>query len=206
MAVRAVFLVGYMACGKTCIGQLLARRLDWDFIDLDAQIEAQENRTIPEIFAEREEHGFRLAEANALRNLIQALEGGNLTRNTVVALGGGTFEHSTNRELLRRWPTIFLEAPLDELWRRAQEQANNRPLRKDRTEFTRLYEQRLPFYRQASVTIVTSGNNQASLCAEIERSLLSWDEIGRRTTPSDGREGSVSSPSIDDSSGRGGLP
>ena len=50
MGVRAVFLVGFMASGKSRVGQELARRLDWDFVDLDARIESREGQTIREIF------------------------------------------------------------------------------------------------------------------------------------------------------------
>lgn len=169
MAVRAVFLVGFMASGKSSLGQELARRLRWDFVDLDSSIESREGQTIPEIFRDRGEHGFRLAETSALRDLT-----GSLERDSVVALGGGAFGQLENRELLRTWPSVFLEAPLEELWRRCVEHAKHRPLRTDRIEFARLYQYRLPFYRQATVTVVTSGKDQASLCAEIEGKLLSW--------------------------------
>ncbi len=180
MSVRAVFLVGFMACGKSSVGQELARHMDWDFVDLDIRIESRERQTIPEIFRDRGESGFRLAETNALRELTEALEHDTLQRNTVVALGGGTFAHPQNLELLRQWPSVFLDAPLDELWLRSMQDATLRPLRNDRTEFARLHEHRLPFYRQATVTVVTSGKDPASLCEEIERTLQSWG----RTEPS----------------------
>jgi shikimate kinase len=167
MGVRAVFLVGFMAAGKTTVGQELARRLHWDFVDLDAQIEARERQTIAQVFLDRGEHEFRLIEATALRDLTESL-----ARDTVVALGGGTFARPTNRELLRPWSTVFLDAPLDELWQRSLEDGAKRPLRKDnRTEFARLYEQRRPSYAQATVTVVTAGKDLISVCAEIERRL-----------------------------------
>jgi shikimate kinase len=169
MAVRAVFLVGFMGSGKSSLGKELARGLGWDFVDLDSGIETREGQTIPEIFHHRGEHGFRQAETNALRDLTESL-----IRNTVVALGGGAFAQPENRELLHSWPSVFLEAPLDELWNRCLEHSKNRPLRKDRIEFARLYQYRLPFYRQATVTVVTSGKSPTSLCDEIERKLQSW--------------------------------
>jgi shikimate kinase len=168
MGVRAVFLVGFMASGKSSVGQELARRLDWDFVDLDARIESRERQTIPEIFRDKGEPGFRLAETSALRDLLTE----SLQRNRVVALGGGTFVQPKNRELLRPWPSVFLDVPPDELWRRGLEDATKRPLRKDDpTEFARQYEYRLKFYREATVTVVTSGKDLAALCAEIERTL-----------------------------------
>jgi shikimate kinase len=179
MGVRAVFLVGFMASGKSSVGRELARRLDWDFVDLDARIESRERQTVSEIFRDRGEPEFRLAEAAALRDLTESLE-----RDTVIALGGGTFAHPKNLELLKNhellqtWPTVFLDAPVEELWRRCVEDATKRPLRKDLDEFARLYEHRLPFYRQATVTIVTLGKDPASLCAEIERTLQFRGENG----------------------------
>ncbi len=166
MAVRAVFLVGFMASGKSCVGQVLARRLDWNFVDLDARIEARERQTIPQIFRDRGESGFRLAETSALRDLTASLE-----RETVVALGGGAFVPDPNRALLRPWPSVFLDAPTLELWQRTQTDGAERPLRGDPEQFAKLYAERLPFYRQATVTVVTSGKDPASLCIEIERIL-----------------------------------
>ena len=117
MPVRAVFLVGFMAAGKTTVGQELARRLGWDFVDLDAHIESREQQTITEMFRNRGERGFRLAESSNA----SPSDGTSLERNTVVALGGGTFAELKNVELLRPWHSIFLDTPLDELWRRTRE-------------------------------------------------------------------------------------
>ena len=97
MRVRAVFLVGFMGSGKSSVGQELARRLGWDFVDLDARIESREGQTVPEIFRDRGEAGFRLAETSALGDLLSE----PLERNRVVALGGGAFAVERNRELLR---------------------------------------------------------------------------------------------------------
>jgi len=85
MPIRAVFLVGFMASGKSTVGQELARRLDWDFVDLDARIESREQKSVPKLFRDRGETGFRLAETSALEDLLTA----SLQRDTVVALGGG---------------------------------------------------------------------------------------------------------------------
>lgn len=161
-----MFLVGFMASGKSSVGQELARRLHWQFVDLDARIESRERQSIPEIFLTNGEPGFRLAETAALRELTESLE-----RDTVVALGGGAFTEQQNRELLRNWPSVFLQAPADELWRRCSDDPAERPLRKDRQQFLRLYQQRLPFYRQATVVVETAGKDLASICAAIEGAL-----------------------------------
>jgi shikimate kinase len=174
MEVCAVFLVGFMASGKSTVGQELARRLGWDFVDLDARIESRERQTVPQIFRERGEAGFRLAETSALTELLAE----SLEHHVVVALGGGAFVQQTNRELLQRWPSVFLEAPVPELWQRSLSDGIERPLRGDPDQFAKLYADRLPFYRQATVTIVTSGKDPVSLCAEIERTLQGWGTVG----------------------------
>jgi shikimate kinase len=170
MGLRAVFLVGFMGSGKNTVGQELARRLAWDFVDLDASIEAREGRSIPEIFRQHGEPAFRSAETSALRDLTN-----DLMRDSVVALGGGAFVAETNRDLLRSWPSVFLDAPVSELWQRCLKHevadGSRRPLRNDPEQFAQLYEQRLPFYRQAALMVQTSGKEAAAICEEIERGL-----------------------------------
>ena len=64
-----VYLAGFMASGKTTVARLLADRLGWDFIDLDAEIEAAEQTTIASLFESRGEPEFRRIETEALRSL-----------------------------------------------------------------------------------------------------------------------------------------
>jgi len=149
------------------VGRELARRLGWDFVDLDARIEARERQTIPEIFCHRGEPAFRLAETSAMRDLLA----NSLHCDSVISLGGGAFVQETNRELLRPWLTVFLDAPLDELWRRCQQDGVERPLQKNREQFDELYRYRLPFYREATVTIETGGRELPSICSDIENAL-----------------------------------
>lgn len=189
MAAPAVFLVGFMGSGKSSVGRELARRLNWKFIDLDQQIEVREQKTIPEIFEKQGEPGFRAAETAALLDLTQSM-----TSESVIALGGGAFGQTANRKLISSWPTVFLETSLDELWNRCSQDESVRPLRNDRQQFSRLYEQRLPFYRQATVTVVTSAKDISSICAEIEGKLnlgksLSSDVLPKASHPANSVSG-----------------
>lgn len=174
MGARAVFLVGFMASGKSTVGPELARRLGWNFVDLDTCIEVREHMSVPQIFTERGEEGFRVAETAALTDLTLTLK-----RDSVVALGGGAFAQESNRKLLRDWPSVFLNTPVEELWRRCTEDPAVRPLRKDRQQFARLYQDRLPCYRQARLTVETSGKDPISICAEIESTL----QLGGQVPP-----------------------
>src|SRR3954463_1144928 len=77
-----IFLIGFMASGKTTVGRLLAERLEWSFVDLDKLIEEGAGRTVADIFAAEGEAGFRMRETEALREVARR-------RKTVVATGGG---------------------------------------------------------------------------------------------------------------------
>lgn len=161
-----MFLVGFMASGKSSVGHELARRLRWEFVDLDAHIEAREDQTIPQIFERHGESAFRRAEITALQDLL-----GAMAADTVVSLGGGAFAQAENRELLRDKPSVFLETPVEELWERSLQDKIERPLRKSPEQFIALYEKRLPCYLQAKVVVKTSGKDLSAICAEIETAL-----------------------------------
>lgn len=89
---RQVILTGLPGSGKSAVGRRLARRLGWDFIDLDQRIVAMAGRTIERIFAESGEERFRELEASAtleLRGrdrLVLAPGGGWITRPETVSL------------------------------------------------------------------------------------------------------------------------
>ncbi len=166
---RTIFLVGFMGAGKSSVGLALSRKLGWPFEDLDQRIEAQERRSIEQIFQQSGESAFRQIEHAALRSLIQEL--GASPR--VVAVGGGAFAQVNNAALLEGagFPVIFLDAPVEELFRRCQEQQLNRPLRRDLEEFRRLYEMRRPCYLRAALRIETNGKDVEGIAAEVIESL-----------------------------------
>src|SRR6516164_3965434 len=119
---RVIYLLGFMGCGKTTVGGLLARGLGWPFIDLDATIEAGQGLTIKDIFEQAGEAFFRAIEHAALAEASKV-------EPVVIALGGGTFVQKANLDLIREvnGATIWLDCPLEELRRRC-EAINNRPL------------------------------------------------------------------------------
>jgi shikimate kinase len=95
--VRRIVLTGFMGAGKTTVGRLLADALGWDFLDLDAHLEARAGATVPELFAQKGERHFRRVESSALANALSR-------QHTVLALGGGAPEELTNRLLLEQTP------------------------------------------------------------------------------------------------------
>jgi len=161
----SVFLTGFMGSGKTEVGRALAQQLHWEFVDLDHRIE-EKGRPIHEIFVAEGEAAFRSLENASLRELLQETSG-----HRVVALGGGTFCQQANTSLLRsaRQPVVFLDAPVEELWRRCQSHRGGavRPLLQDRNQFNRLYQQRQPYYAAADLTVQTLEKSAAAAAQEI---------------------------------------
>src|SRR3974377_2032014 len=103
---RRVFLIGFMGAGKTSVGQALARRLGWTFVDLDELIEHRLRKSVAAIFAEDGEAAFRDMESAALRELlvpgISAHHESPAGKGLIVALGGGAFVQPGNREAIER--------------------------------------------------------------------------------------------------------
>ena len=164
-AVSTVSLVGFMGAGKTTIGQALAAKLGWRFVDLDDLIVGRAGRTIPEIFQHDGEPAFR----NLERQLLQETVGTSPVGGTVLSLGGGAFIDNTNQQLLREneIPAVFLDAPAEELFRRCEQPGVVRPLLSNRDGFSALYEQRRPAYLNAEYCIQTAGQEIGSIVDEI---------------------------------------
>ena len=161
----AVALVGFMGAGKTTVGEALALQLGWRFTDLDKLIETREGRSIEQIFQESGEAFFRRVEHALLRDSLEAL-----SDPTVLALGGGAFAQAANCELLAsaNVPVVFLDAPIEELFRRCEQPGVVRPLRRrSLDEFRELYNYRRPSYRKAQLQIATGNKEISSIGEEI---------------------------------------
>jgi len=171
---NAVFLVGFMGAGKSSVGRALAQQLNWSFEDLDNRIETREGRTVADIFRDLGEREFRRAEQAALQELLDELRGG---RVRVVALGGGAFVQEENAMLLKAsgLPTIFLDAPVEELWQRCLKQASEagaeRPLLRSQEQFVELYNTRRKTYARASMRIRTGSRAVEVIADEIAKKL-----------------------------------
>lgn len=163
---RRIFLIGFMGAGKTSVGRALAKRLGWNFQDLDEVIENRQGTTIAQIFTHKGEEVFRRMETAALRELLKQEPGQGL----IVALGGGAFGQPENREALRTagGMVILLEAPLEELRQRCAEQAGSRPLAADPDKFAALYTARRAAYELAPWRVENVNKTVEQAAAEIE--------------------------------------
>ncbi len=158
---HSIYLVGFMGCGKTTVGRLLAERLGWSFIDLDDLIVEAEGRRIPEIFAEGGEAAFRTAERQALSGAVSAT-------HTVVATGGGLFSDSRNRGLIADndgW-SVFLDVPWTVLESRIGQEDSNRPMWDSLSSAQALFKRRVEDYRMADVVVTVGGSESPSDVAQ----------------------------------------
>ena len=146
-----IVLVGYMASGKSTVGQLLARQLGVEFIDLDDYIESNQKKTIKNIFSEKGEVFFRKLEHQMLAEVLEKEE------SIILSTGGGTPCYGTNMETILNQSdhSIYLDVNIPNLVERISKEKENRPLVKnipgeELPEFIGKHPfERRPYYLQA---------------------------------------------------------
>ncbi len=167
MKQRNIILCGFMGCGKSTVGALLAKKNGMAFVDLDSYIEKQQNKTISDIFAENGENYFRELEKQAAKELMEK-------NGLVVAAGGGTLTFSENVETFRKnGKIILLDIPIETVAKRL-ENDTTRPLlnRPDKDKAMKeLYDKRLPLYRAAADMIVNGDDSPMQVCKDIIAAL-----------------------------------
>jgi len=149
-----IALIGFMGTGKTAVGQLLAKKLDRKFIELDSLIEQKAGKSIPEIFQQDGEIAFRELEIGITREVAKM-------KNVVVSCGGGLVLNKINVDRLTESSRIvYLTTSLRVILKRVWSEAGQRPLLEvDNPTLTikELLKFRKPFYeRAADITINTS--------------------------------------------------
>jgi shikimate kinase len=160
-----IVLVGFMGCGKSTVGRILARRLGRAFVDTDGLVEERAGRSIARIFAEDGEAAFRDIEAAALRAL-QARKG------IVAATGGGAPAQPRNAWFFGQDALTFhLRVSLAAALQRARHGRERPLLQRSAEEVRRLYEGRLPLYEALGPGIDTDRRSAEEVAGEIVRLL-----------------------------------
>ena len=171
-----IVLLGYMGSGKSTIGKLLAERVNYNFIDLDDEIEKLENKKVSQIFDENGVIYFRKLENEVLKALLKS------EKNIILSLGGGTpcyFEAMQYLNSRADVHTVYLDVSIPELVRRLFPKKSTRPLieniitQKELTEFVgkHLFERR-QFYRKAKTIISVNELLPKQVVDKIESSLF----------------------------------
>lgn len=142
-----------MASGKSTFGEKLAKIMNFSFVDTDKEVEIETGLSILKIFKEKGEVFFRETETGILNDLL-------LLDNVVIACGGGLPVHSANLYKMNRYGrTVFLKPPFHIITKRLLELKHSRPLLVNmgddefEDQLKKLYLQRLPVYRDASLII-----------------------------------------------------
>ncbi|MBD5274144.1 MAG: shikimate kinase [Bacteroides sp.] len=171
---KIIFIMGYMASGKTTFGRALARSMGWDFIDLDFYIEQRFRKSVREIFAAEGEEGFRRKEMAMLR------EAGEF-ENVIVSCGGGTPCFFDNMDfMLSKGLTVFLDTEPECIVNRLVINNSRRPLmagksaEQIRLDVAKGLEARNPHYSRAAIRF--SGNRLEDR-SQIEESVNEFKQM-----------------------------
>ena len=145
MTTRRIVILGFMACGKTTVGEALARQLNCGFVDLDSFISGREGRSPAEIITQDGQAAFRELETLALRDVFQNRDA------HVIALGGGTWLKAANRTMVALFDclTAWLDTPFEICWERISSSATVRPLAPNLETARKRFDERRAFYALA---------------------------------------------------------
>lgn len=150
---QIVFLIGFMGSGKTYWGNRMAAKSGIPFYDLDAMLEALEEKPVSQLFAQYGEAAFREIERACLQACLRF-------GKSIIATGGGTPCFFDNMSWMNKHGrTIYLETPASILADRLKHQRIYRPLLAGveehalETHIEKLLLQRIPFYSQATITL-----------------------------------------------------
>jgi shikimate kinase len=153
---KRIFLIGYMGAGKTTIGKALSKELNMPFYDLDWYIENRRRKTVPQIFAEVGEEGFRKIEYNMLHEVGEF-------EDIIISCGGGTPCFFDNMDYMKQQgQVIYLKASPEVLYKHLLMGKTERPLLKGKSPEELIafiheqLEKRESFYTKAPYTLDVS--------------------------------------------------
>ena len=165
---KNIVLIGFMGTGKSSIGTRLAANFNWEFIDMDREIENINGLSVSEIFRRYGERRFR-SEENLLAKKLSS------RNNLVIATGGGTVLNPENIAVLRKNGIIvLLEARAEDIWDRVNRKKGTRPLLKGASsveDIEKILTDREKYYSCADISINTSDKEMDTVIRELLREL-----------------------------------
>ena len=184
---RNIYLIGYMASGKTTVADTLSTMLDIPCFDLDAIIEKKYGKTIPVIISEIGEEGFRAIEAVTLATAIgRDLVEYDVYKGAIFSCGGGAPLNAVNVNSMRKTGQIvYLRTTAEEIFNRltsdsSGDEINNRPLLPNDltvTSIRDMMELREPYYLDAADVIIDTDNKTPEETAGEIISILNLDFV-----------------------------
>ncbi len=160
-----IYLCGFMGCGKTTIGKLLAKEFDYSFIDLDEYIAEKTGKSISEIFEQHGEQYFRNLETTSISELTN--------NNLVISTGGGALVSISNATKAKHHGRIiFINTSFNICYNRISGD-ENRPLAKSKSkaELYDLYKKRIPYYITHCDHEVDGNNSREDIVSDIKKFL-----------------------------------
>ncbi len=169
MSFAGIALIGLRGAGKSTLGKMLAKKIGWNFVELNKEIEAQNGLSVAEIIALYGQEGFRRMEQAALGQLLARKE------LTVLATGGGIVSEPLTFDLiLSSFYTIWLKAEPEEHMARVRGQGDLRPMADDRSamaELRTILKSREPLYARASAVVDTAGLTVDAAAARLSEAV-----------------------------------
>ena len=161
-----------MGSGKTTLGRRVAGAREWDFIDLDAQLEAARGCKVRDLIEREGEPSFRALELEVLQDVLAAHPS-----DCVIATGGGIVETEAARRVLAELGcVVWLRADPDACVARLGKGRALRPLLDDESSWRARYTRREPWYRQLAVHVVET--HPADVESSLAALLGCLDRVG----------------------------
>lgn len=169
-----IVLVGMMGAGKTTYGRKLARAIDYEFYDIDQEIENDIGHSVSWIFDNIGEKEFRKMEEAKIKEII------SLDKKKIVALGGGAFLNPNSRSLIKSQAlSIWLKADAETILKRISARKNRPLLDGEEDKFSKIKKilsERENIYSEADITVITDRSSQKKIIDKIVEKISSFSK------------------------------
>ena len=164
---KPIALVGLMGVGKTTVGRRLAKKLGYEFLDSDDEIEKASGRTVAGYFRDHGEAEFREGEYRVISRILD-------TNRLIIGTGGGAFIHpKTQKILLEKSITVWLKGDFDTLFERVRRK-DTRPLLQvpdPEGTYRKLMDERYPVYAKADITVNIAKGTHGRTVNRVQRAV-----------------------------------